>query len=133
MSMLDLKASRMLMVPLSITATQYQDVFTIDGRAVSWSSKKQPIVALSTTEAEYIAATHAVKEAIWIHMFLTEITRPLAHPTMLYCDNQSAISISKNDQYHACTKHINICHHFIHNVAARRLQPFRVHRAEFES
>jgi Reverse transcriptase (RNA-dependent DNA polymerase) len=73
-------------------------VFTIDGGAVSWSSKKQSIVALSTTEAEYIAATHTAKEALWICMFLAEITRPLSHPTTLYCDNQSAISISKNDQ-----------------------------------
>ena len=48
-------------------------VFTIDGGAVSWSSKKQSIVALSTTKAEYIAAMHAAKEALWIQMFLTEI------------------------------------------------------------
>jgi hypothetical protein len=96
-------------------------VFMINGGAISWSSKKQPIVALSTTEAEYIAATHAAKEAIWIRMFLTEITRLLAHPTTLYCDNQSAISVSKNDQYHARMKHIDIQYHFIRDVAARRL------------
>ena len=83
-------------------------VFTIDGGAVSWSSKKQSIVALSTTKAEYIAATHAVKEALWIWMFLTEIARPLLHPVTLYCDNQSAISVSKNDQFCVQTKHIDI-------------------------
>ena len=48
-------------------------IFTINGGAVSWSSKKQSIVALSTTKAEYIAAMHAAKEALWIQMFLTEI------------------------------------------------------------
>ena len=52
-------------------------IFTIDGGAVSWSSKKQPIIALSTMEAEYIAATHAAKEALWLCTFLAEITRPL--------------------------------------------------------
>ena len=88
-------------------------VFTIDGGAVSSSMKKQSLVALWTTEAKYIAATHAAKEAMWIQTFLTEVARPLTQPTTLYCDNQSAISISKNDQYHARTKHINICYHFI--------------------
>ena len=62
-------------------------IFTIDGGAVSWSSKKQAIVALSMTEAEYIAATHAVKEALWIQMFLSKVTHPLTHPVTLYCNN----------------------------------------------
>ena len=52
-------------------------IFTIDSGAMSWSSKKQPIVALSMMEAEYIAATHTVKEALWLHTFLAEITQPL--------------------------------------------------------
>jgi hypothetical protein len=96
-------------------------VFTIDGGAVSWSSNKQPIVVLSTTEAEYIAATHVTKEALWIRMFLAEIAQPLAQPVTLYCDNQSVISISRNDQFHAHTKHIDIRYQFICNVATRRL------------
>ena len=88
-------------------------VFTIDGGDVSWSLMKQGIVALSTTKAEYISLMHAMKEALWIHAFLAEIMRPLHHLTKLFCDNQSAIAISKNDQYHACTKHIDIQHHFM--------------------
>ena len=88
-------------------------VFMIDGRAMSWSLKKQGIIALSTTKAEYISLTHTAKEALWIWAFLAEIVRPLHHPTTLFCDNQSAIAITKNDQYHACTKHIDIRHHFI--------------------
>ena len=47
----------------------------MDGSAVSWSSKKQPIITLSTTEAEYIAATHVMREALWIQMFIVEIAR----------------------------------------------------------
>ena len=96
-------------------------VFTIDGGAVSWSSKKQPIVTLSTTEAEYVAATHAAKEALWIRMFLTEITRPLLHPVTFYCDSQSAITVSKEDKFHVWTKHIDIQYHFIRDVAERGL------------
>ena len=96
-------------------------VFTIDGGAVSWSLKRQPIVALSTMEAEYIAATHAAKEALWICMFLTEIARPLVKPLTIHLDNFSATSITKNDGYHPRTKHIYIWYHFIHHAVQRGL------------
>jgi len=82
-------------------------VFMIDGGAVSWSSKKQPVIALLTTEAEYIMTTHAAKEALWLRTFIAEITRPLTCPIILYCNNQLAISVSKNDQFHTRTKHID--------------------------
>jgi hypothetical protein len=59
----------------------------IDGGAISWSLKKQPIVALSTTKAEYIAAMHATKEIMWIRAFLAEIMHSLTEPTRLLCDN----------------------------------------------
>ena len=68
------------------------------------------------TEAEYIAATHAVKEVMWIQMFLAEVTW-LAQPTTLNCKNQLAILVSKIDQYHGCTKHIDIRYHFIQDIA----------------
>src|SRR6202522_3641353 len=58
-------------------------VFMIDGGAVSWSSKKQDLVTLSTTEAEYVAANHAAKEAIWLRHLIGEIFRPLTMPTTL--------------------------------------------------
>lgn len=87
--------------------------FLFDGGAVSWSSKKQSIVALSSTEAEYIATTHAAKEAIWIRAFISEIARSLKLPTTIYCDNQSAIALSKDSAFHARTKHISIYYHFI--------------------
>src|SRR5882724_1882757 len=67
---------------------------------------KQNIVALSTTEAKYVSVTHATKDALWLHTFLTEVARQLYHPTILFCDNQSGIAIMKDEQYHACTKHI---------------------------
>ena len=59
--------------------------------------KKQSIVTLSTTEAECITVTQAAREALWIQMFLTEIVQPLSQLVTLYCDNQSVISVSKNN------------------------------------
>ena len=88
-------------------------VFLIDGGPISWSVKTQEIIALSMTEAEYVTATHAAKEALWLHSFLGEILGPLDSATTLYCDNQSAIALMKNDQFHARTKHIDIHYHFI--------------------
>ena len=88
-------------------------MFLLGGGAVMWSSKKQPIIALSMTKAEYIVATHATKVAMWLHTFIGEITASPAAITTIYCDNQAAIALSKNRQYHARTKHIDIWFHFI--------------------
>ena len=75
-------------------------VFLIGGGAVTWSSKKQPIITLSTTEAEYIAAAHAMKEAMWLRTFVGELTTLLSTLTTIFCDNQVAIALSKDGQYH---------------------------------
>ena len=87
--------------------------FIINGGAVSWSSKRQDIIALSTTEAEYVAATHAVKEALWLRTLISEVMGDITGPTTLYSDNQGAIALAKDHQYHARTKHIDIRFHFI--------------------
>ena len=68
---------------------------------------------LSTTEAEYVAATHAAKKAIWLRRLLQEVFRPLTNLTTIHCDNQSAIALAKDGVFHACTKHIDIRYHFI--------------------
>ena len=82
--------------------------FLINGGAVSWSSKKQEIISLSITEAEYVAAMHATKEALWLRNFIGQVFGDVLDPTTLYCDNQSAIALAKDHQYHARTKHIDI-------------------------
>ena len=87
--------------------------FRMGKGAVTWSSKKQAIVALSSTEAEYIAQTHAAKELIWLRTFLGELTTPFSGPITLPCDNQGAIALSKDNKFHARTKHIDIRYHFI--------------------
>ena len=89
-------------------------VVIIDGGAVSWMSKKQELVTLSTMEGEYVAATHAAKELLWLRRLIADIFRSLRQPILLYCDNQSAISLTcSQGQFHARTKHIDIRWHFI--------------------
>jgi hypothetical protein len=81
--------------------------------AVTWSSKKQPVIALSSTESEYIGQTHSLKEILWVREFLGELTTKFSCPTPLYSDNQGAIALAKNNKFHARSKHIDICYHFI--------------------
>lgn len=91
--------------------------------AITWNSKKQNVVALSSTEAEYIAQTHALKEAMWMRNFLSELPFPVSlfDPTNLLSDNQGAIALAKDNKYHSRTKHIDICFHFIRNALKDKL------------
>lgn len=93
-------------------------VFMLNGGAVSWSSKRQSLVTLSTTEAEYVALTHASKEALWLRSFIIELFQQPEHPIQLLSDNQSSIALSKDDHFHARTKHIDIRFHFIRYAIA---------------
>jgi Reverse transcriptase (RNA-dependent DNA polymerase)/Integrase core domain/GAG-pre-integrase domain len=88
-------------------------VFFLGSAAISWSSKKQPTVALSSTEAEYMAITQATKESIWLQRLINEISYPIDKITLLHADNQGCIALAKNPQFHARSKHIDIQHHFI--------------------
>jgi hypothetical protein len=87
--------------------------FIINGGAVSWSAKRQEIVSLSTTESEYVAITYAAKEALWLRSLISQIFGITLSSTILFSDNQSAIALAKEHQYHARTKHIDIRFHFI--------------------
>ena len=95
-------------------------VFTIAGGAVSYSSKKQGSVALSSTESEYMAILHALKEQIWILRFLKEIGYDASNQNIIRCDNQSAIALASNPEHHARTKHIDIQYHFVRNCVEDR-------------
>jgi hypothetical protein len=76
-------------------------VFLVNGGAVSWSSKKQELVTLSTAESEYVAATYAAKEALWLRRIIGEVFQPIKEPVTLYSDSQSAIALTKDGSYHA--------------------------------
>lgn len=82
-------------------------VFLHLGGPVSWTSRRQQCVALSTTEAEFIAAAEATKEAVWLQQLLSELGE-VNKPTSLHCDNQSAIALVKNPAFHQRTKHIDV-------------------------
>ena len=86
--------------------------FTIAGCCVSWKSQLQSVVALSTTEAEYIAVTEAIKEAIWLQGLLSEIN-VFKGKSIIYTDSQSALHLCKNPVFHERTKHIEVKYHFI--------------------
>ena len=88
----------------------------IDRGAVFWSSKKQKIITLSTAKSEYVATTHAAKEAIWLCRFIGEVFQPLTNPIPLYSDSQAAIALTRNGSYYAHTQHIDIRYHFIQFV-----------------
>ncbi|KAL5824951.1 hypothetical protein ACOSQ3_021014 [Xanthoceras sorbifolium] len=90
-------------------------VYTLGGTAVSWVSQLQKIVALSTTEAEYVAVTEASKEMVWLQSFLEELGKK-QEDNVLYCDSQSAIHLAKNPSFHSRTKHIQLRYHFIRSL-----------------
>lgn len=89
-------------------------VFLLGGTPITWNSKKQPTVALSSTEAEYMAITEGTKEAIWLRRLLGELKlQNLQTPTMIRGDNQGSINLAHNPIYHGRTKHVEVRHHFI--------------------
>lgn len=93
--------------------------FKFCGSVVSWQSCKQKTVALSSTEAEYMAISEAVKEAIYLKGLLYELMGT-ALCVNLFSDNQGAIKLSANDTYHKRSKHIDIRHHFVRQVIAEK-------------
>ena len=93
-------------------------VFSIGGCAISWKATLQASVALSTTEAEYMAITEAIKETIWLKGLFGELCNDLKLMA-LFCDNQSAIFLTKDQMFHERTKHIEVRCHFMCDVIAR--------------
>ncbi|KAH9762165.1 hypothetical protein KPL70_000710 [Citrus sinensis] len=93
-------------------------LFILDSCLISWKATLQHIVALSSTEAEFVAATEAVKESMWLRGLLNELW--LKQKTVkIFCDNQSAIQLIKNQVYHERTKHIDVKLHFIRDEVAK--------------
>eukprot|EP00253_Pinus_taeda_P022001 PITA_22001 len=91
-------------------------VFHMGSGAISWASKKQPIVALSTTKVEYVAATAAACQTIWMRMMLRSLCQEQEKGTMIFCDNSSAIVLFKNFVFHKRMKHIDTKFHYIREL-----------------
>ncbi|RVW14603.1 Retrovirus-related Pol polyprotein from transposon RE1 [Vitis vinifera] len=95
--------------------------FTIGSGVICWNSRKQEVVAQSTTEAEYISLAAAANQAIWLRKLLVDLGQEQSSPTKLYCDNKSAISIAQNPVHHGRTKHINVKFHSIREAEKNSL------------
>ena len=80
----------------------------------------QSIVALSSTEVEYVAVTSAGTQALWLRKFLEEIGEKQVQPTVIYCDNVSAIKLAKNPVHHSMTKHFDLKYHFIRDLVQKK-------------
>ena len=88
-------------------------VFYLNDCPISWCSTKQETVALSSCEAEFMAATEASKQAIWLQELLEEVTEQEYQKIVIYIDNKSAIALTKNPVFHGRSKHIHKRYHFI--------------------
>ena len=87
------------------------------GNLVSWKANLQSVVALSTIEVEYIGTSEAVTEALWLRGLVLELLQVKELKiTIIYCDSQSAVSLSKNQVYHDRAKHVDIKYHFIRDM-----------------
>ena len=105
-------------------------MFRIHGAPVSWRSMLQATVALSTTEAEYMAMAEGVKEALWLWGLLDDLGIK-QDCVDLWSDSQSAIHLAKNQVHHARTKHIDVRYHFVRDVVeAGDVSLMKVHTNE---
>ncbi|KAK4387257.1 Retrovirus-related Pol polyprotein from transposon RE1 [Sesamum angolense] len=87
--------------------------FNIGSAVVSWCSKKQSTVALSSTEVEYKATTIATQECIWLKCLIGDIYGKVNYAIPIECDNESAIRLASNPVFHGRMKHVEIHHHFV--------------------
>lgn len=94
---------------------------TMGGSPISWKSKKQPTVSLSSAEAEYRALRKLVAEITWLVRLLADLGAPVSSPVPIHCNSQSAISIAKNPVAHERTKHIELDCHFVREKLATGL------------
>jgi len=105
-------------------------IFTVCVGLISWKASLQSVTILSTTKAEYVAATEGVKEATWLRGFVTNLGVPQG-ATLAFSNSHSAIHLTKNDVYHSKTKHISVKYHYsIDTAAAGEIVVRKVHISE---
>ncbi|XP_074271684.1 secreted RxLR effector protein 161-like [Silene latifolia] len=92
--------------------------FILGGGAISWCSKKQDCIALSTMEAEYVVVSLVVQEAMWLRCFLRDLklTPKVDEPVEMFCDNTAAIQFAQDPKFHKKTKHIKRRYHFVRDA-----------------
>jgi len=93
--------------------------FNLGSTVISWLNRKQSSVALSTAEAEYMAACLASGEAVWLHKMISGLFDQVVDVTCIWCDNQSRIKMTENPVFHDRTKHIEIKYHYIRDMVEK--------------
>lgn len=95
-------------------------VVLLNNGAITWSSKKQPRIALSTMEAGHVAYLATIKEVVWLRRFFQnlEVVKDASDPVTVHCDSMVALAYAKDSKYHGRTKHIDIQHHYIQDMVA---------------
>ena len=93
--------------------------FSMGSASISWMSRKQKSVVLSTTKVEYITASMACCEAVWLRKLFSELFEHVLDTTVIFYDNQSGIRLLENLVFHNCSKHIDIMYHFIWDMVQR--------------
>eukprot|EP00253_Pinus_taeda_P026105 PITA_26105 len=96
-------------------------IFNLGSAAVSWYSRKQRLVALSSVEEKYMAASHAGCEAIWMRKILVELFGQMMDLMVIYCDNHNCIKISEIPVFHDRSKHIDMCYHHLWDCVVKRI------------
>ena len=96
-------------------------VFLVSEGAITWKSKRQTIIAMSSTESEYIALSEAGQEAFWLRNLYDELGFPQIGPTVIKSNNEGSVILSHNPQFHAQTKHIKICHHWVRDLVNNKI------------
>jgi hypothetical protein len=94
-------------------------LFMLYGGAVSWQSKLQPVVAMSTAEAEYVAGAMAAREGVWLRRICTHLDLGQSGPLAINIDNQSALHMATNSSDSARTKHIDLRYHYLRQSVER--------------
>ena len=95
-------------------------IFRVGDCTISWRSKKQPIVTLSSTEAEYVSLCGAAQECVWLRNLFEDVGFKQGGATMLFEDNQGAIALSRNPKDHPRTKHIDVKYHYIRETIEKK-------------
>jgi len=125
-------ASDDIMVPMGFVDADYaRDIdsrrsvtgflFFLGGAPISWQTRQQPSVALSTMESEFMAACAAAQESVWLIQLLREFTCQFINPVILFEDNKSCIDYTKNSTNHQRTKHISVRYHFIRDLVEQKV------------
>ena len=95
--------------------------FSLGSTMISWSSRKQGSIAQSTAEAEYITASAASREAMWLRKLLSDLFSSELEPTVIHCDNQSCINLTENLVFHDRSKHIEMRYHYVRDMVQKNI------------